>query len=90
MGTLGRRGLRVAVELAESLRLIPGTEAILSLTAEIMRGPSVSGRQVPVRTYNGLGGFLLRLLAAPARAASRAASKRSPRGSARCRVHWIS
>jgi glycosyltransferase involved in cell wall biosynthesis len=60
-------GPRVAVELAESLRLIPGTEAILSLSteAEILRGPSPPKCDLPVGTYKGLAGFIRRLLAAP-------------------------
>jgi glycosyltransferase involved in cell wall biosynthesis len=65
----GRRGAgpRVAVEFAESLRLIPGTEAILSLSteAEILRGRPPPKCELPVRTYNGVAGFILRLIAAP-------------------------
>jgi glycosyltransferase involved in cell wall biosynthesis len=65
----GRRGAgpRVAVELAVGLRLVPGTEAMLSLSteAEILRGPSPPCCQLPVRTYNGVAGFIFRLMAAP-------------------------
>lgn len=65
-GKLGA-GPRYAMELADSLRLIPGTEVTLSLStsAEIMAGPSPPRCELPVDTYAGLGGFARRLLTAP-------------------------
>lgn len=66
----GRRGAgpRVAVELAASLRLVHGVEAVLSLStgAEILRTASPPHCELPFATYAGAGGFLRRLLAAPA------------------------
>lgn len=65
----GRRGAgpRVAVELAASLGLVPGVEAVLSLSngAEILRGGAPPACQLPVATYEGAGGFLRRLLTVP-------------------------
>ena len=65
----GRRGAgpRVAVELAESIRLVPGAEAALSLSteAEILRGSVPPRCEMPAQTYKSLAGFLLRLVTAP-------------------------
>jgi len=65
----GRRGAgpRVAVELAASLGLVPGVEAVLSLSngAEILRGGVPPACQLPIATYEDAGGFLRRLLTAP-------------------------
>jgi glycosyltransferase involved in cell wall biosynthesis len=66
----GRRGggPRIAVELAEALRRIPGVHALLSLSdrAEILAGPSPPVCELPVATYGSLAGLLWRVLTAPA------------------------
>src|SRR5215813_1256569 len=65
----GRRGgaPRFGVELAAGFRMIPGTEALLSLSssAEILRGRNPPACDLPVETYHSLPGFLLRLVQAP-------------------------
>ncbi len=65
----GKRGAgpRVAVELAAGLRLVPGVEAVLSLStgAEILRGHAPPACELPVPTYAGAGGFLRRLMTVP-------------------------
>jgi len=65
----GRRGAgpRLAALLADALRTLPGTEALLSLSAgaEIMRGPSPPRCALPVDTYASLAGFARRLATAP-------------------------
>jgi glycosyltransferase involved in cell wall biosynthesis len=65
----GRRGAgpRFAVSLADGIRLIAGTEAILSLStgAEIMRGNTPPICELPVATYAGAAGFIWRLAQAP-------------------------
>ena len=65
----GRRGAgpRIAMELAEGLRRVPGTEAVLSLSAgaEILRGPAPPACDLPVPTYQGLVGLIGRLMAMP-------------------------
>jgi glycosyltransferase involved in cell wall biosynthesis len=65
----GRRGgaPRFAALLAEGLRAIPGTEVALSLSsrAELLRGPAPPHCDLPVDTYGGVLGFLVRLLLAP-------------------------
>ena len=65
----GRRGAgpRVAAELAESLRLVPGVEALLSLStrAEILRGGMPPRCDLPVDTYADAAGFLRRLIQSP-------------------------
>jgi glycosyltransferase involved in cell wall biosynthesis len=70
----GKRGAgpRVAVELASGLRLVPGVDAVLSLStgAEILRGASPPTCELPVPTYRGAAGFLRRLLTVPFAAAA--------------------
>jgi glycosyltransferase involved in cell wall biosynthesis len=65
----GRRGAgpRFAACLAEALRDRPGVEVTLSLCrgAEILAGPTPPRCEMPVRTYGGMAGFLLRLATAP-------------------------
>ena len=65
----GRRGAgpRLAVALAEGLRAAPGIQVTLSLSrqAEILTGASPPRCDLPVDTYNGLGGFAVRFLTAP-------------------------
>jgi glycosyltransferase involved in cell wall biosynthesis len=65
----GRRGggPRFAVELADALRLVPGVSAKLSLSdrAEILRGPDAPACDLPVATYQSVGGLIWRLLLAP-------------------------
>jgi len=65
----GRRGAgpRLAALLAEALRTLPGTEALLSLStgAEILRGPSPPRCALPVDTYANLAGFAGRVATAP-------------------------
>jgi glycosyltransferase involved in cell wall biosynthesis len=65
----GRRGAgpRFAGALADGLRLIPGTEAVLSLStgAEILRGPDPPDCQFPMATYSGVIGLTFRWLRAP-------------------------
>jgi len=65
----GRRGAgpRFGACLAEALRGRPGIEVTLSLCqdAEIMTGPDAPVCEMPVRTYRGMAGFVLRLATAP-------------------------
>jgi glycosyltransferase involved in cell wall biosynthesis len=65
----GRRGAgpRFGACLADALRGRPGIEVVLSLCrdAEIMRGAIPPRCEMPVRTYRGMPGFLLRLATAP-------------------------
>jgi glycosyltransferase involved in cell wall biosynthesis len=65
----GRRGggPRIAVELAEAMNILPGVRGLLSLSdrAEIMACPSPPACDLPVATYDGMAGFLWRLLQAP-------------------------
>ena len=65
----GRRGAgpSFAVALAEGLRLIPGIEALLSLStgAEILRGLNPPVCQFPIATYSGVVGLTCRWLQAP-------------------------
>ena len=61
----GRRGAgpRFAASLADGLRLIPGTEALLSLStgAEILQGPAPPYCDLPVATYENALGLVWRL-----------------------------
>ena len=65
----GRRGgaPRFAALLTEGLRAIPDTAVALSLSsrAELLRGPDAPHCDLPVETYAGALGFLVRLLLAP-------------------------
>jgi glycosyltransferase involved in cell wall biosynthesis len=65
----GRRGgaPRFAVELAAGFRMLSDTEALLSLSsgAEILHGHDAPHCDLPVETYQGLPGYLWRLLQAP-------------------------
>lgn len=65
----GRFGVapRLAALLAEALRSLPGTEALLSLSrsAELLRSAAAPPCDLPVATYDGLPGFALRVAAAP-------------------------
>ena len=65
----GRRGAgpRFAASLADGLRLVPGTEALLSLSssAEILQGPEPPRCQLPVATYSGAMGLAWRMAQAP-------------------------
>ncbi len=56
---------RFAASLAEGLRALPGTEALLSLStrAELLRSVSAPRCDLPVATYNGPAGFVLRAAA---------------------------
>jgi glycosyltransferase involved in cell wall biosynthesis len=58
---------RFAALLAEGLGSVPGVTVALSLArgAEIMRGPAPPRCDLPVRTYDGLSGFLRRAASAP-------------------------
>jgi glycosyltransferase involved in cell wall biosynthesis len=66
---LGRRGAgpRFAVSLAEGLRLVPDTEALLSLStgAEILQGPKPPHCELAVATYAGVMGLAWQLVQAP-------------------------
>ena len=55
-------GPRLAAALAEGLRGVPGTQAVLSLAegAELLRSATPPACDLPVRTYNGMFGFLWR------------------------------
>ncbi len=79
----GRRGAgpRVAVELAAGLRLVPGVEALLSLStgAELLRGAHPPRCDLPVPTYNGVTGFLWRLVQVPLHAGELARTLRQLR-----------
>ena len=61
----GRRGAgpRYAAELAAGIGLVPGVEAVLSLSrqSEIMAGGAGPHCDLAVDTYSGYGGLLLRL-----------------------------
>jgi glycosyltransferase involved in cell wall biosynthesis len=79
----GRRGAgpRFAAALADGLQLIPGTEALLSLStgAEILSGPEPPDCRMPVATYSSILGLAWRWLQAPliiARLARRLAALR--------------
>jgi glycosyltransferase involved in cell wall biosynthesis len=79
----GRRGAgpRFAAALADGLRLIPGTDALLSLAtgAEILHGPDPPNCQLPVATYSSVVELAWRWLQAPlivARLARRLAALR--------------
>jgi glycosyltransferase involved in cell wall biosynthesis len=65
----GRRGAgpRFGACLAAALRNRPDTQVSLSLCrdAEIMAGPDVPSCEMPVRTYQGIISFLLRVATAP-------------------------
>ena len=65
----GRRGAgpRFAAALADGLRLVPGTEVLLSLSgaAEILHGPAAPVAELPVTTYASATGLLWRLVQAP-------------------------
>jgi glycosyltransferase involved in cell wall biosynthesis len=65
----GRRGAgpRFAAALAEGLRQLPGTEALLSLStgAEILQELSPPCCELPVTTYSGVIGLACRLAQAP-------------------------
>ncbi len=65
----GRRGAgpRFGAELAESLRALPGEDAVLSLSrqAELLGEPTPPICELPVTTYDGLASFLLRGALAP-------------------------
>jgi glycosyltransferase involved in cell wall biosynthesis len=63
---------RFAMLLAEGLAELPGIEVLLSLSrgAEILRGASPPHCDLPVDTYSGLVGFLVRTLTAPFAVAS--------------------
>jgi glycosyltransferase involved in cell wall biosynthesis len=67
----GRRGAgpRFAAELAESLRALPGHAVLLSLSrqAELLRQPNPPDCDLPIATYDGPAGFLLRCALAPFR-----------------------
>ncbi len=60
-------GPRFAAELAAGLRRLPGTEAILSLSAqaELLQGRAPPTCALPFPTYRGLAGLLGQLAAAP-------------------------
>ncbi len=65
----GRRGAgpRIAVELATALRMVPGVEALLSLStaAEILQSSTPPVCDLPFETYDGAAGFVRRLLQVP-------------------------
>jgi len=65
----GRRGAgpRFAAALADGLRLVPGTDSVLSLStgAEILRAPSPPRCELPVTTYASAAGLAWRLAQAP-------------------------
>ncbi len=65
----GRRGAgpRVATELAAGLREVPGQVVFLSLStrAEILTAQDGPDCALPVTTYNGVPGYLCRVLLAP-------------------------
>ena len=60
-------GPRFAAELAAGLRRLPGTEALLSLSAqaELLQGAAPPVCALPFPTYTGLPGLLARIAAAP-------------------------
>jgi len=65
----GRRGAgpRFAASLADGLRMIPSTEAVLSLStgAEILHGSAPPYCELPVSTYANVAGLVWRLAQAP-------------------------
>jgi glycosyltransferase involved in cell wall biosynthesis len=70
----GRRGAgpRFAAALADGLRMLPGTEALLSLStsAEILQGPAPPHCELPVATYSSALGLFWRLARGPLMIAS--------------------
>ena len=62
----GRRGAgpRLAAAMADAMRMVPGTEALLSLStgAEILRSRMAPACDLPFDTYGSSWGFLNRLL----------------------------
>ena len=72
----------MAATLAESLAAIPNVEIVLSLSAqaEILGGASAPRVDLPVRTYEGVGGFIGRWLGAPftVRRLAREIARRAP------------
>lgn len=66
---------RFAACLADALRTLPDTEALLSLSteAELLRTTAAPHCDLPMRTYRGLMGFALRAAGAPFTARSLAA-----------------
>jgi glycosyltransferase involved in cell wall biosynthesis len=79
----GRRGAgpRFAAGLSEGFVALPGTEAVLSLSAqaEILRGPEAPDCALPVSTYEGLAGLARAWLLAPLRIGLLAARVRAAR-----------
>ena len=65
----GRRGAgpRFAAALADGMRMIPGTEVVLSLStgAEILQGPNPPDCQFPMATYSSVSGLTCQWLRAP-------------------------
>jgi glycosyltransferase involved in cell wall biosynthesis len=63
----GRRGVspRLAQLLADGFRALPGVTVTLSLSSEADVLKQGGGCDWPVRTYRGVGSFLLRLLTVP-------------------------
>jgi glycosyltransferase involved in cell wall biosynthesis len=65
----GRRGAgpRFAATMAANLGAVGGVRTCLSLStgAEILRGADPPANDLPVHTYEGLGGFALRMAGAP-------------------------
>ncbi len=65
----GRRGAgpRYAAELARSFAAVPGTEALLSLSAgaELLRAAEPPHCDLPFPTYAGVVGFAFRMMRAP-------------------------
>ena len=65
----GRRGAgpRVAAELAKALNRVPGVDALLSLStgSELLRSAGPPPCALPVATYGGVAGFVVRLLQTP-------------------------
>jgi glycosyltransferase involved in cell wall biosynthesis len=65
----GRRGAgpRFAASLVDGLRMIPGTQVLLSLStgAEILQSPTPPHCELPVRTYHSAAGLAWRLAQAP-------------------------
>jgi glycosyltransferase involved in cell wall biosynthesis len=75
-------GPRIAVDFAAGFAAVPGVSASLSLSAqaEIMRGACPPACDMPVRTYEGVGGYLRRVASAPvlARELGRAVRRMAP------------
>jgi len=65
----GRRGAgpRLAAAMADAMRMVPGTEALLSLStgAEILRSRMAPACDLPFDTYGSSWGFLNRLVQTP-------------------------